>query len=232
MAHEALLSLALLSSRAERPSNRRQRWTLGEDLGVGADGDLEILRPQTVLDQGLLQALGALRARIDAAQVAAHALGQLLADLQGGGGVAPGALLDHPLQGRDGEGDAGGLQALQIDGGQQLGGRFAMGVSPHGTHVQDFQRALVLAARQGHAGTIGVHQVGDRRGDLRHVLDASAAHQHGGRAVTEVDAAQKGRVLPIIRKELRYAHGVVSPSQASGPRPTLGGRARSCPRTC
>ena len=35
------------------PAHRRQRRRLGEDLGVGTDGDLQVLRPQAVGDQRL-----------------------------------------------------------------------------------------------------------------------------------------------------------------------------------
>ena len=45
------------------PAHRRQRRRLGEDLGVRADRDFQVLRPQAVGDQRLLEFLRLLRAR-------------------------------------------------------------------------------------------------------------------------------------------------------------------------
>jgi hypothetical protein len=119
--------------------------------------------------------------------------------------ASPRALLDHPLQGRDREGHAGGLQALQVDRGQQLGGR-AFRVLPDGAHVQGFQRTQVLALRDRRAGREGVHQVRRGRGDLADVFDAAAADQNRGRALAEIDTAQQGRVTPIVGKEIAKGH--------------------------
>ena len=111
MAQEALLSLALASSRAERPSTSRRltslpsvaptigraeetasttsgsglfqaepgwmpasvavptaghRLALGEDLGVGADADFQVLAPGALRDQHLLQLRGLRRSRASA----------------------------------------------------------------------------------------------------------------------------------------------------------------------
>ena len=48
-------------------ADRRHRRRLGEDLGIGADADLEIGRPGAARDQRLLQRLGLGRARLDGA---------------------------------------------------------------------------------------------------------------------------------------------------------------------
>ena len=97
------------------------RLGLGEDFGVRADADLEILAPGALLDQHFLQALASaepgfslLRSsptrRVTSSRIAT-----------GGVHVAAGALLDDAFQHRDGEGDAGGLDRLQVDRGEQPG---------------------------------------------------------------------------------------------------------------
>ena len=166
MAQEALLSFALLSSSAERPSTSRRltslpsvaptmrpveattsttsgsglfhdddgmhagihrgadrghRLRLGEDLRVGADADLEILAPGALLDQHLLQARGLGRAGLQPRQVVADQPGHLGADRGGGGQVAARAFLDDAFQHGNREGDAGGLDRLQIDRREQPG---------------------------------------------------------------------------------------------------------------
>ncbi len=102
---------------------------LGEDLGIRADADLEILRPQVF---GLEQAfdLGRLgRAGFQVAQAVADGGGDALADGVGAGGVAGGAFLDHPFDHRAGEGDAAGLDRLKVGGGEEVqavGGGFGV----------------------------------------------------------------------------------------------------------
>src|SRR5579863_1684534 len=52
-------------------ADRRHRLRLGEDLGVGADADFEVLRPETALYQRLLEALGCFGTGTDAGKVGA-----------------------------------------------------------------------------------------------------------------------------------------------------------------
>ena len=160
IAQDALLSFALPSSRAERPSTSRRltslpsvaaddptgrrrhqhdlglrvvprgvrmdagihpgadcghRLRLGEDLGVRADAHFQILAPRALRDQHLLQMRasgdpGLRRARssptrrLTSARIAAAAAH-----------VAARAFLDHALQHGEREGDAGGLDGLQVD---------------------------------------------------------------------------------------------------------------------
>ena len=95
--------------------------SLGEDLGVRADSDLEILAPGTLRHQHFLEAHGLGRAGLQLGQVVADERRDLLADRDGSGGVAAGALLDHPLQHGDGEGHARRLDRLEVDRGKQPG---------------------------------------------------------------------------------------------------------------
>ena len=102
-------------------ADRRHGRRLGEDLGIGADADLEIGRPGVACHQRLLQRLGLGRARLDGADVGADDLVQLLAHLLGAPGIALGVLLDQPFEQAHREGDAGRLDRLQVDRRQEVG---------------------------------------------------------------------------------------------------------------
>ena len=96
-----------------------QHLALGEDLGVRPDADLEILRPQALLLQQLLQLHRLRRAGLDLLDRAA----ERALDLGAGGRRtlrrAACLLLDHALEQRDREGDAGRLHGLQVDRREQ-----------------------------------------------------------------------------------------------------------------
>ena len=160
IAHDALLSFALPSSSALRPSMSRRLTSLpsvapsdaaraiarehdfrfgivpvrvartpiqspqptDDSTGdlvkifrIGADRDFEILRPQAIGDQCLLQARRSGRARLDRADVGADPLAELHRELLRLGGIAARALFDHAFDGRHGKRDAAGLDALQIE---------------------------------------------------------------------------------------------------------------------
>jgi hypothetical protein len=102
-------------------ADRGHRLRLGEDLGIGADADLEIGRPLALGDEDTLELLGLRRAGRDLRQVGADRRGHLLADRVGGGGIAARLLLDHALDHALREGDAGGLERLQVGGREQIG---------------------------------------------------------------------------------------------------------------
>ena len=101
------------------PADGRHRLALGEDLGVGADADLEVLAPEALGLERRLGGGGLGAARVDVAQDGADQAGDAGADRLGAVGVAGGALLDDALDHRAGEGDAAGLQRLQVAGGEQ-----------------------------------------------------------------------------------------------------------------
>ena len=164
MAQEALLSLALPSSSAERPSTSRRLTSLpsvaprirprlstasttsGSGLFQREAGCSPTVAPEPTADIGwplvktsasgpmptsrywlqspsacsaALAAAGLGAARADVAQAGADQPGDAVADRRGAVGVAGGALLDHPLDHRAGEGDAAGLDRLQVAGREQ-----------------------------------------------------------------------------------------------------------------
>src|SRR3546814_7017520 len=86
----------------------RSHGGFGEDLGIGADVDLQILRPHAFGDQRLLERRRRLAARNDGADHRADLFLQRRADRARARRIAARALLDHPLDRREGEGDAAG----------------------------------------------------------------------------------------------------------------------------
>ncbi|MNN13158.1 hypothetical protein D3C81_1261800 [compost metagenome] len=101
--------------------DRRQWLRLGEHFGVWADAHFQVLRPQALLHQNLAQRFGLGRTWDDLREVRTDAAGQGVADGIGLGRVAFGLLFHDPLQQAGGEGDAGGLDCLQVDRSQQPG---------------------------------------------------------------------------------------------------------------
>src|SRR5207248_10999380 len=65
------------------PADARQRRRLGEDFRVGTDRDLEILRPEPVLDQRVLEPRRAVASRHDRADRTADALFDAATNLGG-----------------------------------------------------------------------------------------------------------------------------------------------------
>src|SRR5262249_9760607 len=96
-------------------ADSRHRRRLRAHLGVGPDADFEILRPEAFALQQRLRLLGLGRAGLDRAEIDADALGELTAHGVGALRVALGALFDHALDEARREGDARGLDALEIN---------------------------------------------------------------------------------------------------------------------
>ena len=176
MAQEALLSLALPSRRAERPSTSRRLTSLprvaptirpseetasttsGSGLFQAESGWMPASIPVPTAAMGWhlvkisasgpmptsrywLQApcwistsfrcIGFGGAGFQLAQVVADEAGDFVADRAGGVHVAARAFLDDAFQHGDGEGDAGGLDRLEVDGCEQpgrVGSRLSGGV--------------------------------------------------------------------------------------------------------
>jgi hypothetical protein len=110
-------------------TERRHRRRLAEDLRVGADRHLEILRPHAAIDQQLLECERLRRAGVHAREVVTHGGQHLAAHGLGLCGVARGLFLDHALEHAGREGDAGRLDGLKVAGREQVQvvGRGGMG---------------------------------------------------------------------------------------------------------
>ncbi len=144
-------------------------------------------------------------ARLDRRQVGAEGLAELAADLLGALRVAAGALLDHPLQQADGEGDAAGLDRLQVARREQRGRAVRRGPGQRLRH--QLRRAAEAVA--GHAaqegGEVGAfQQVGDGRrrdGDVEHLAasDDDDARALGGR--TAPDAPDQQGAVDVGRQQ-------------------------------
>ena len=87
-----------MDTHARAQAHRGHGRTLGEELGIGTDAHLEVLRPHVPGDEDVLDAGGLGEPGLDAAQIgpddgldlSPHALGQR--------GVAPRPLLDDALE--------------------------------------------------------------------------------------------------------------------------------------
>ncbi|PAV71423.1 hypothetical protein WR25_10000 [Diploscapter pachys] len=101
------------------PADRRQHGRFGEDFRIRADRDLQILRPQALVYQRLLQCRGFGRSRHHRAHAAADPPLESAAHLGRRARIATGALFDHALHRRYRKGHARRLHALQVDGGEQ-----------------------------------------------------------------------------------------------------------------
>ena len=147
----------------------------GEDLGVGTDSDLEILRPGALLHQHLLQFHRLRRTGPELRQITADQAADGGADFSGGGRIAAGPFLDDAFEHRGGEGDAAGFQRLQIDGGQQPGLR---GIAGFGRRV-------------GHDGVNATEaRPGDGTGGLGRIIGlAEIAHRREGGGDVDQTAA-------------------------------------------
>src|SRR3546814_6632016 len=91
----------------------RQNGGFGENLRIGTDRDLEILRPHAVVDQRLLERRGVTAARHHRSDRAADTLLEPPAPLGRLAGVAARALLAHAFDRRDSEGVARSLDSLE-----------------------------------------------------------------------------------------------------------------------
>ena len=95
-------------------ANRGHRLTLGENLRVGTDADLEILGPHALRDQHVLEPARLVRARPDLLQVRADDRRDRRAQAFGSSRVAACLFLDDALEQARDEGDAARLDRLQV----------------------------------------------------------------------------------------------------------------------
>lgn len=100
-------------------AHRRHRLALREDLDVGPDPDLEVLRPETARLEHRLEPRGLGRARLHLGQVDADLGDERAPHLVGLLGRPARLLLDDSLDETLGEGDAGRLHRLEVDGGEE-----------------------------------------------------------------------------------------------------------------
>ena len=274
MAQEALLSLALPSRSADRPSksrrltslpsvaptirparrhhhhhlrfgivprragmqsgvhagaDRRQDRRLGEDLGVGADADLEILAPGALGDQHLLEPHGLGRTGLELPQVVAAQGLDFAADDGGGGRLALGALFDDALDHRNREGDAGRLDDLQVHRRQQPRPGGVAGLCDRvGEDVGETAQALAGRRPQRPGRIVGLGQIGDGGkigGDVEHAIIADGDDGWAG-AVRAPDASGQSAAAAVVGKGVCEIEHVVTcvdgrswrPAGAIGPR--------------
>ena len=100
-------------------ADRGHRRRLGEDLGVRPDADFEILRPQALFLQQLLQLHRLRRTWLDLLDRAAERLFDVGTSLHRALRGTARLLLDHALEQRDRKGDAGRLDGLKVDRREQ-----------------------------------------------------------------------------------------------------------------
>ena len=98
--------------------------------------------------------------------------------------VAARRFLDHPLDRRDREGDAAGLDRLQVERREQ--GRM-VGERGCGKERAPLDRG----------GIVELEQVGDCRRGGGDVLDHAAADEHRRRSLAEVEAPRKHRLIGV-----------------------------------
>ena len=179
------------------------RLRLGEDLGIGADADFQILAPRALLDQHFLQTRRFGRTRLQLRQIIADEPIDLGADLRRGAQVAARAFLDHPLDHGDREGDSRGLDRLEVDGCQQPG-LAAIALSRAACSQARLDAADVFAVRRA--------QCGGRIGGLAQVA-------HGGEAA-EMSNSSPSRTAttegpPTSGRQTRPARAACTASSGS-----------------
>ena len=220
--HQGDLGLGVVPLRARMQAgllaaaDRRERLGLGEDLGIRADADLEVLAPRSLRHQHRLERHRLGRAGLQAPQVVADEAADLEADRRRGVRVAACPLLDHPLQHRDREGHAGGLDRLEVDGGQEPGPRRVAGVRRSvGQHRVEGAERLARGGPQG-ARRIGrLAQVADRRegaGDVDELGRARRAVAYGDDAgavqLRPPDAAGERPGAAVLRQDGAGVEGI------------------------
>ena len=151
-------------------TDRGHRLALGEDLGIRTDPDFQVLAPGALRDQHLLQLRRLRGPGPQFRQVVADQPLHLRADRRGSVQVAAGTLLDHAFQHRNGEGDAGRLDGLQVDRCQQHGFRRITGFGRRvGKDVADVAEALAVGRTEGRGRVGALAQVthgGECAGDV------------------------------------------------------------------
>jgi hypothetical protein len=165
-------------------ADRRHRLRLGEDLGIGTDADFEILRPQAIGLQHVLDASGLLGARPHAAQVVPDDARDLAPHGIGARRVTACLLLDHALQHARDERHAGGLDRLQVARCEQARhGAVAVAVRLR-ERLRERADAWRTAKAANHRGDASaLEQLAHRRRDRRHVDEVVADDAHDRRTV-------------------------------------------------
>ena len=193
-------------------ADRRKRLRLREDFRVRADADLEILAPGALGDEHLLEVRSLARAGLELGEILAHEAHDLAADRGGAFGVAARPLLDHALEHRDGEGDARGLDGLQIDGREEPG---LCGIAPLGRRVGEELREsaerFALGAAQGLRGMRLFAEIAHRREARRDVENAFGTNGDDGRPAElgPPDAAGERRIAMILGKRVPGREGKI-----------------------
>ena len=176
-------------------ADRRHRRRLGEDLGVRADADLEILRPQCPSAMSsCLQRHRLRRAGLQLGEVVADQRRRSRRGSPSACSGAPRACSSITRSSmRDGEGDAGGLDRLQVDRREQPGLVAGRAVARRvGEDVGEIADALALAGARRRRRIGGLAQVAHGRQRARDVEDAVGADRHHGRTA-RVPAATPAR---------------------------------------
>src|SRR3954471_24318363 len=94
--------------------DRRHRLSFGEDLRVGPDPDLEVLRPDALRNERVLHRLRLRRARTNIPQVVSHDGDDRLPHRFRLAGIASRLFFDDPFEEARHEGHAAGLDRLEI----------------------------------------------------------------------------------------------------------------------
>jgi hypothetical protein len=183
----------------------RHRLCLGEDFGVRADADFQILRPHPALDKQLLERRRLLRAGFERAEIVADRCLDLAADLGGALGLAARLLLDNALQHGHDESHAGGLDGLQVDRGEQPGLlAVAGGAGRVGQHLGKRADRLAVGARMPQAIRI---LAGVAHGGVLRVMSTRSsprtATTDGPSSGRVPDAAEQHAARPVIRARVR-----------------------------
>ncbi len=200
-------------------AHRRQRRRLGEDLRVRADAHFQVLGPQPLRRQHLLDAKRLRRAGAHGGEPCVGQVRHALADRFGLGGIAARLLLDDALDHAGGKSHAGGFHHLQVVRREQvavtrIGAVLAGGCQPVRHRAECGASSLpdrIRRVRQveqggnGRAQRAQVEQLAvahdDRRRPALRPRQPRAANQHRPRGVTwqgflDGDAARHVRPSP------------------------------------
>ena len=174
----------------------RHRLSLGEDLGVWTDADLQVLGPHALGDQDVLEPARFVRAGPNLLQVGADDRRDRRSQAFGFAGVASRLLLDDAFEQAGHEGDAAGLDGLQVARREQprrvrpacAGSRVRQDVGERGN-----RRQRSRAANRRHR-ILEIQQLTCGGRDAREVVDLPVTHanESSGRGRRR-RAARRGR---------------------------------------
>src|SRR5262245_19374667 len=222
-----------IETRLHAVTHRRHRLRLGEDFRVGSDADLQVLRPGALSDQNALQLGSLVAAGNEVGQVAPEVGRDAFADRLGLLRGTARLLLDDALQHGSGKGDAGSLDGLQVDRGQQPGlVRLAPNLRRVAEDIGQRPDRYALPRARDLSRLFGLAQVAHGRRQLRDVVELSAAHGDDGRALNrgEPDATGERAGAAVARQARGNGHVLGKarhgcPSQTERPQPAPQGRA-------